>query len=255
MKKELYITLVVLLLFLINSCSKKDNPTEPADNGTPSADVWDSFTYPQFDYVDEDSTGSGTHLVYYIPKPDTLLKSITLTDCKVLYHDPSEVTKLSKVHLVMTTFDGVAYTTGEGNEKTITFSNSYLTQVVNSRDKKGVIAEIKGVIAHELTHVWQKSCEYQNDGWSAVEGVADAVRYLSGNDNISRRHKGGSWTDGYTTTGFFICWLQDNKDKDFLYKLNQFMGKHYYFKWEEATQGLLNGSVQTFWDQYQAAIN
>ena len=48
-----------------------------------------------------------------------------------------------------------------------------------------------------------------------IEGVADAVRLLNGCFTPEDRPKGGHYMDGYRTTGFFLAWLTENKDRDF----------------------------------------
>ena len=167
---------------------------------------------------------------------------------------------ISYITLYIDSMSGVAYTTGVDNfpgAKETHFSGSYFGSVISSRPKSEAIAEIKGVIAHEETHIWQQNCDYSSqEGFSVIEGEADAVRYLTGHDSITRRHPGGSWTDGYTTTGFFIVWIQQYSgfDKNFLYDLNQYVGKHYNFSWDSACMSILNKHVQDLWNLYQAAI-
>jgi hypothetical protein len=255
MKKVFTFSLLILILSNFVSCKK--SPTEPElVTNPPSADAWSSFNYPVFTYTNRDVNGAGTYFPVYVGDPDSLMKSLALQDCKVLYHDPSEAPKIKQINLVVDTLNGVAYTSGIAVSTEMTlFSSNYLNSIMSNRSRTAVITEIEGVLAHEETHIWQKNADYgQTDGWSVIEGEADAVRYLSGHDDIKRRSKGGKWTDGYTTTGFFIVWLQANKDKDFLYKLNQYVGTHYEFNWDVACQHILNETVQDLWNQYQAAI-
>jgi hypothetical protein len=256
MKKILTVVLVSVIIFNFVSCKK--SPTEPeAGTDPPSADVWGDFNYPEFTYTNKDENGGGAYFTVYVGDPDTLMKSLALQDCKVLYHDPGEAPKIKQINLVVDTLDGVAYTSGIAVSTEMTlFSSNYLSAIRSNRSKSAVITEIEGVLSHEETHIWQKNANYgEADGWSVIEGEADAVRYLSGHDDIKRRSKGGKWTDGYTTTGFFIVWLQANKDKDFLYKLNQYVGTHYEFNWDVACLHILNETVQDLWNQYQAAVN
>ncbi len=251
-------TFVVLLTLstaiFLSSCGKSN----PVSGGNSS--VWDNFRYPSVRYVDNDSTGYGKDFTQYIPDPDTLLRSIALQDCRQLYHSPSEVPTITLITLYVDSMSGVAYTTGTDNiptAKETHFSGSYLGYVISSREKSAAVFEIEGVIAHEETHIWQKSCDYgTTDGFSVIEGEADAVRYLTGHDSISRRQPGGSWTDGYTTTGFFIVWIQQNTglDNSFLYDLNKYVGTHYEFSWDAACMSILNKHVQDLWNLYQKAI-
>ncbi|MDR3627643.1 MAG: basic secretory protein-like protein [Ignavibacteriaceae bacterium] len=251
-------TVVILFIVIFDFVSCKKSPTEPEVNTNPPAeDVWSSFSYPAFSYTDRDANGSGAYFETYVGDPDTLMKSLALQDCRVLYHDPGEAPKIKQISLVVDTLNGVAYTNGIAVSSEMTlFSSNYLSSIMSNRSKSAVISEIEGVLAHEETHIWQKNADYgSTDGWSVIEGEADAVRYLTGHDNIKRRSQGGKWTDGYTTTGFFIVWLQQNKDKDFLYKLNQYVGTHYEFNWDVACQHILNEAVVDLWNEYQAAIN
>ena len=246
--------LILAPVIFLSSCGKSN----PVSSGTSS--VWNSFHYPTARYVDTDSAGYGKLFTTYIPDPDTLIRSIALQDCKQLYHSPSEVPAILLITLYVDSMSGVAYTTGTGNiptAKETHFSGSYLGYVISTRSRAAVIFEIEGVIAHEQTHVWQKSCDYSTkDGFSVIEGEADAVRYLTGHDYITRRQPGGTWTDGYTTTGFFIVWIQQNSgpDNNFLYDLNQYVGKNYNFSWDAACMSILNKHVQDLWNLYQKAI-
>ena len=208
-KGTLSVIVVSSLLSLVSGCAKS-NSVGPSDTGT-----WSGFRYPTVRYIDADSSGYGRYFTVYIPEPDTMVKSIALQDCKRLYHQPSEVPSITLISLYVDSMDGVAYTQGTDNiptAKETHFSGSYLYSVITSRPQPQAVAEIEGVIAHEETHIWQQNCDYgTTDGYSVIEGEADAVRYLTGHDSITRRIPGGSWTDGYTTTGFFIVWIQRNK--------------------------------------------
>ena len=248
------IAFVGMLVMAVSGCSN-NNPISSNNNGT-----WSSFRYPTVRYIDTDSAGYGKYFTAYIPKPDTMVKSIALQDCEQLYHDPSEVPLINLITLYIDSMSGVAYTGGTDDIPTARethFSGSYLYYVITSRPKLSAVAEIEGVISHEETHIWQKNCDYgTQDGFSVIEGEADAVRYLTGHDSITRRQPGGTWTDGYTTTGFFIVWIQQNSalDNNFLYDLNQYVGNHYEFNWDAACMSLINKHVQDLWNTYQKAI-
>lgn len=245
---------IKLILFLIIgiigfNCSKKN----PASNEP--TDIWDDFNYPNITYTNEDSLGKGEYFTAIFGSPGETLKELVLGVCKQLYKDPAEPPQVVQISLIIKDFDGVAYASGSSTNKTITFSSNYLKQKMDQgKSASEITFELKGVFTHELTHVYQFSCEYQNDGWSLIEGVADAVRYLAGYDLLSRRHTGGTWIDGYTSTGFFIVWLQENKDNEFLYKLNMYALFHYQFYWEAAMNEILEASVKPLWEEYQTAI-
>ncbi len=247
--------LLATSLIMLSGCSKNNPVSSSSSDG-----VWSSFHYPTARFIDTDSTGYGKYFTDYIPDPDTLIRSIALQDCKQLYHNPSEVPTITLITLYVDSMGGVAYTTGTNGFPTARethFSGSYLGSVITSRPQSAAIFEIEGVIAHEETHIWQQNCDYgTTDGYGVIEGEADAVRYLTGHDSISRRQPGGTWTDGYTTTGFFIVWIQQNSglDKNFLYDLNQYVGKHFEFSWDAACMSILNKHVQDLWNLYQKVI-
>lgn len=258
MKKVLYFSIVCTLL-LISSC--KQNPAESSPEPvTETKTGWETFVPPQISFNNEDANGQGKYFTLYISNPDSLELATCLKVCKLLYKKPEEVVKISRLVLTVRDMSGVAFTTGHGpaTEKTTVFSSQYLKGLINNSQmsKKDVINEICGVITHETAHVFQSDNNYLvKESWSVIEGIADCVRYLAGDDKISRRHAGGSRLDGYTTTGFFIAWLQEKKDPEFLYKLNKYVGEHQTdFTWGAACWKLLDKSVNDLWNEYQAAI-
>eukprot|EP00842_Homolaphlyctis_polyrhiza_P002964 jgi/Hompol1/3669/HPOL_006706-RA len=69
-----------------------------------------------------------------------------------------------------------------------------------------------GVLVHELVHVVQFD-GFASAPWWWIEGIADWIRLRAG---LAARHwkqtKGGSWTDGYSTTGYFLEWIETHVD-------------------------------------------
>lgn len=258
MKKILLISVLFTILF-ITSC--KQNPSDPQPETVPETLTgWETYAPPQISFNNEDTNGPGKYFTLYITNPDSLELATCLKVNKLLYKKPEEVVKITRLVLTIRDMSGVAFTTGLGpaTEKTTVFSSQYLKGLIDNSKmtKKDVISEICGVITHETVHVFQSNNNYSvKESWSVIEGIADCVRYLAGDDKLSRRHTGGTWLDGYTTTGFFIAWLQEKKDPDFLYKLNKYVGEHQTdFTWSGACWKLLNRSVSELWDEYQASI-
>lgn len=254
--KLLYMGAVV---FLLAGAINAQGTTAPKDASAEAGlNAWGKFKYPKVVFKNEDLKGNGKFFAEYIANPDSLEKAVDLKVCQLLYKDPSEVPEISKVVLTVKSMDGVAYTSGlrKPTEKTTVVSSNYLKSIMDRmKDKPAIVNELAGVVTHETVHIYQKSCKKDSpDHGSMIEGIADAIRYYAGVDNISRRHKGGTWTGAYTTTGFFIVWLQEKYDKDFLYKLNKYAGETEEFHWENAMQTLLNKPVKALWDEYQAAI-
>jgi hypothetical protein len=78
-----------------------------------------------------------------------------------------------------------------------------------------------GMVAHELTHVVQ---DYQGkgEGW-LTEGIADYIRdryYEPGIRHQRINPDKSSYREGYGTAAVFLIWLEANKDKDIVRKLN-----------------------------------
>lgn len=223
-----------------------------------SADTWKEFKTPVIVFNNEDTTADGKLFADYISNPDSLERAVDLKVCKLLYKKTEEIPVVTKIVLTVKNMDGVAYTSGLEipTEKTTVFSSKYLkSTIARLKDRNKIINEIDGVITHETVHIYQHSSKNDSpDHGSVIEGIADAIRYYAGVDSITRRKKGGNWTGAYTITGFFIVWLQEKYDPDFLYNLNKYVGEVDEFHWNDAMLKLVNKPVQTLWDEYQAAI-
>ncbi|KAL5342408.1 hypothetical protein BJX70DRAFT_356743 [Aspergillus crustosus] len=130
------------------------------------------------------------------------------------------------VTIVLRDIGGVAYTTGtdfDNDHKEIHISLSYID---HCRTKADPLAEIVGVITHELVHCYQyaapratfdgrpdKSTPHAPGG--LVEGVADFVRLKAGYEAphwsrpISAKERSEKWDSGYQHTAYFLAWLED----------------------------------------------
>ena len=89
---------------------------------------------------------------------------------------------------------------------------------------------------------------------SAIEGTADAVRYLAGYIPLSNRRAGGHWTNSYQTTGFFLVWIQQQKGfSNFIHDFNQQAkpGTPGVWSWDSAIRNTTGQGVQALWDEYQ----
>ena len=84
------------------------------------------------------------------------------------------------------------------------------------------------------------------------KGMADAVRIQNNGFRESAKVKGGSWMDGYKTTGYFFAWLT-KKDPDFLKKMNESTLRIIPWSYDGAIKYLFGDdySVDQLWDDYQ----
>ncbi|KAJ3064285.1 hypothetical protein HDU98_012283 [Podochytrium sp. JEL0797] len=118
-------------------------------------------------------------------------------------------THLQSIRLVVREMDGVAHCTGSREDKEIHVSAEYLRTVEKREGVEGLRKEVEGVLVHELTHVWQHSCEGFPGG--LLEGVADWVRLTTGHAPVHwKRGREGRWDAGYAKTAYFLEWIDVN---------------------------------------------
>lgn len=191
---------------------------------------WKAFQLPKVNFETPNPNSRGSMLYHAIVKdPIELIAIQSRRVLDLLYFSPDEplIPRRDEITYRLEDYDGVSYFWSGGNCSGIALSNQYVDQYYTLNGVKALVAENKGVLSHELTHSFQLSPQGVGDyGTSQVfhaciEGMADAVRVLSGGfPNKSDRPTGGSYLDSYRYTGFFIAWLVQNKDKDFLRKFN-----------------------------------
>ena len=228
----------------------------------PGEDPWRAFKNPTVVVVDKDEGATrGSALVHQlIPNLEKFAQEIALGVCKSLYKGPDEVPAFEQLTLVLEDSDGIAGKSGHPPKIQINLSTRYLERQHKRDGDEAIAYEIAGVIWHELTHgyqhVPQNAGRYRSgtDHYGFIEGSADAVRILAGFHKTQLRRPGGHWTDGYTTTGHFIVWLANNRDPEFLYKLNQSCQTIDPWSWDQACQSISQTSVALLWAEYQWSI-
>jgi hypothetical protein len=224
--------------------SSRDAAPVGQEGGPPPNPALDQACTPNivFDNQFPNTTG-GKRFDAAVPDPTATMQDISQRICRWIYRKPEEVPRVPTLSLTIDAADGVAYTSGSG----IHFSSTYIGGI--GGNDAAISFEIHGVLAHEGTHVWQ----YDNGGGNLVEAMADYVRYRSGYDKLSRRQRGGNWSDPYTTGGFFIAWVEDKYDKDWGYKINMGM-KNPGFSYPNFIQQTFGKSADALWAEYQADI-
>jgi hypothetical protein len=142
------------------------------------------------------------------------------------------------------------------------YSTQHIEHSFAGNNVEKVLFETRGVLLHELTHVYQLSPQgiggYDDDRvfWCFIEGMADAVRVANGGFLPEDRPKGGNYMDGYRTTGFFLAWLKDNKDPDFLRKFNASTLAVIPWSFNGAIKHVLgeDADIDELWYEYQVAV-
>lgn len=119
---------------------------------------------------------------------------------------------LPAVHLIFEPMKGVAFASGDK----IRISAEWVTKKAPNDF---------GMVVHELTHIVQAYHRGNKvDGW-VTEGIADYIRhqhYEKDPEVITKRINPdkSSYTNSYTTTAAFLIWIEVNKSRDFVPKLN-----------------------------------
>ena len=247
--KQITFACTILLLIIFAGCKQSDN--------------WENLSYPDITFFAEDTESEGAKLFNeLVTNPDSLFNECIFKVCTTLYHDPAEVPnkKIFEFHLRNT--NGVAATGGNSITIDMFLNTNYISGYYNShnKDKKETLAEITGILIHELTHAYQHSPEGAggyvggSEHFSCIEGMADATRYLTGYISPDFRKPGGHWNDGYKTTGFFISWMTKQKP-EFLYEFNQSALTMVPWSWDKAMHQIMGKSVTDLWIAYQQDID
>ncbi len=176
-----------------------------------------------FKNLSENSLGSERFMNCF-PDPEKTITELSYEVLKNLYFSKKDsIPYIKKINFTLKDYKGISAKSGKSPEVSIYYS----TQWVEKCDTARVCYESKGILIHELTHVYQLEPKgignYGNNKTfrAFIEGVADAVRIKTGYMNSNMRPNGGHYTDGYKYTAFFFVWLSDNYDKEFIKKINE----------------------------------
>jgi hypothetical protein len=183
--------------------------------------------------------------------PEATAQAIGRAVCKVLYRAPEEVRDATHLTLLIEHAVGdVAWKAGDGGDITVMISTDHMQNVAN--EGRDVAEEIKGVLFHEMTHMYQHD---DSDGGGVdiglIEGIADFVRISAGYPpHRSQPNPNGNWDSGYTTTAYFLLWV-DEQYEDFVYQLNLSMSNKDQMTWSPDSFRTITGkSADELWSDY-----
>ena len=151
----------------------------------------------------------------------------------------------------------VAYVSGDSEGPLMRLSSEYVEQVsTGAVSMEDATFEIRGVLIHEFSHLVQKTGAVGSNQPSCIEGMADAVRVANGGFKEGDRPIGGSYMNGYRHAGYFFVWLRDNKDPEFLRKLNKSTLEIIPWSFDGAIKHILGKDYQIdeLWKEYQVAV-
>jgi hypothetical protein len=187
---------------------------------------------------------------------DTVQK-ISREVCRVLYRKGEEVRPANRLQLEILDNDGVAAKFGDVGDIGIEISTQHLQNVKN--ENRDVGAEIKGILYHEITHMYQNDDKPEGT-WSGLanyyEAGADAVRIRSGfaPSGCKPGNKTGQWYDKNYCDGGWWWLFVDTRHPGFLYQLNLQMAGKNGKAWKPADATAIAGeSLDAMWTAYKSA--
>lgn len=225
------------------------------------------FLTPTVLFTDYDGVTTGSQIFHQvIANPESYMQQRCLDVAKILYRNSSEAPRFRQLTFELKNEDFVAYKWGDGDAIGIAVSTQHLTTIYNQSGGNAQVIkdEIDGILFHEVTHGYNNSpvtggtYDGQSPFWAYTEGIADAVRIHAGFHQTRQPDPNNSrkWLGGYTTTGFFLHYISQTFDKNFLYKFNEkakSLGQSWSF--DAALLSIIGQDAQTTWNQYANYIN
>ena len=282
---KLYIHAIAALALCCSAFYSDDGkPEDPGPDPTPGpapehnypaplpiAEEWKSYYPGDVDFKIESPRTTGAQIYKKIvPQPEKYIQENALRVLQTLYYSPEDenIPKIKTIKYILNSFDGVSYKSGSGSFIQINYSTDWIEQSYKGNDIEQVDYETRGVLYHELTHAYQlepKGCGSYSDGgvfWAFIEGTADGVRVANGcfeQDFASNdRPRGGNWMDGYRYLGYFLYWMQINKDENFIRKFNATANELEVWSFDAAMKLILGDkpeiTMSNLWDEYLKAV-
>ena len=219
----------------------------------------DAKCTPTFTLQLEDVGPKGQLFTNAVPDPEAFVQETGREVCRILYRNADEVRDVNHITLIIRDDpDYPGWKSGSAGDITVMISTYHLAAL----DAKGgdVLKEIKGVLLHEMTHMYQHDdaaageATYPNLG-NVIEGVADFVRIRAKYPPVGAKpSKTGVWDDaGYWKPAFFLLWV-DGKHQDFVYRLNLSMKGGDGVAWAPAAfEKITSATVDELWAEYLGA--
>lgn len=223
-----------------------------------------SYKIPKIDFIDKAPATKGSQIYHrIIPDPEQYINEQARSVIFTLYGSESDtIVPLRVLHYTLEDVPGVSAKGGGSGDVGIFYSTRHIEKSFADNDTAKLLYETRGVLLHELTHAFQLEPHGIGDYgsnktfWAFIEGMADAVRVANGAFTQADRPKGGSYKDGYRTTGFFLDWIRRNKDPEFLRKFNRSAIELDTWSWQGAVKYALGkqADIDELWKEYQQAM-
>lgn len=247
---------LIILAALATACG------QPAQKQ--SSEDWSGYNLGTVVFEDKAPETEGSKIyARIIQDPEAYISEQAKDVLATLYYSAADsIPPVEHIYYTLEDVDGISAKDGDGKDAYVFYSTQHIEKSFAGNNAKKVLFETRGVLLHELTHVYQLSPQgigtYEDDRvfWCFIEGMADAVRVANGGFLPEDRPKGGNYMDGYRTTGFFLVWLRDNKDPDFLRKFNASTLEVIPWSFGAAIKYVLgeNADIDELWYEYQVAV-
>ncbi len=255
--KKLFLYLLLGTVAGFVSCTQKHRSNVSA---------WEKYDVGEIVFEDEAVGTKGSEIYHsLIPDPETYIADQARLVLATLYKSPKDsIQTVRRIRYTLEDKDGISAKGGGGGSVHIFYSSRYVeSQYEPEQNAEKMLFETRGVLLHELTHAYQLEPQgigtYGNNrvNWAFIEGMADAVRVACGGfEGPNARPRGGNYMDGYRTTGYFLVWLRDNKDPDFLWKFNKSALDVVPWSFNGAVKHILGNEydIDALWHEYQLAV-
>ena len=231
----------------------------------PVAEMWKDYEVADVLFQDKASETRGSDIYHsIIPDPEAYIRKTAREVLSILYDSPDDsIVKVDSIIYSLENRDGISAKSGSGNRIGIYYSTRHVEKSFAAKDTMSVLFETRGVLLHELTHAYQHRPQgigtygTNKENWAYVEGMADAVRVAAGGFvGPKARPKGGHPLKGYRTTGYFLVWIRDHKDPDFLWKFNRSALEVVPWSFDAAIKHILGPdySLEALWNEYQVSV-
>lgn len=256
--KQKVISYSLCLLMGTAACSS------PVGQNVVHIPTWDNYNVGTILFEDKAPQTQGSEIYHrMIPDAESYIEKQAKVVLSTLYYSPEDsIVPVNKVHYTLEDIDGISAKDGDNGDISIFYSTRHIEKSFAGNDTTKLFFETRGVLLHELTHAYQ--LEPQGIGsygtnpvfWSFIEGMADAVRIANDGFGPDARPIGGNYMDGYRTTGYFFVWLRDNKDPEFLRKINKSTLEIIPWSFDAAIKHVLGKecNIDDLWHEYQISV-
>lgn len=229
------------------------------------ADPWKDYDVGEIIFTDKSPQTKGSEIYHsIISSPQTYIADAAREVLSILYESPQDsIARVDSIFYSLEDREGISAKSGDGGRIGIFYSTRHVEKSFKDNDTAAVLFETRGVLLHELTHAYQLRPQgigtYSTNkvNWAFIEGMADAVRVAGGGfKGPDARPKGGNYMKGYRTTGYFLVWIRDNKDPDFLWKFNRSALEVVPWSFDGAIKHILGPEfdIDSLWNEYQVAV-